>query len=35
VKHLMIPVFLAGSHIALSTMETGAFVCARRDNGEP
>jgi hypothetical protein len=28
-KHLMIPVLLAGSLIALSTMEAGAVVCAR------
>ena len=27
-KHLMIPVLLAGSLIALSTMEAGAVVCA-------
>jgi hypothetical protein len=28
-KHLMIPVLLAGSFIALSTMEARAVVCAR------
>jgi hypothetical protein len=28
-KHLMIPVLLAGSFIALSTMEASAVVCAR------
>ena len=28
-KHLMIPVLLAGSLIALSTMEASAVVCAR------
>ena len=28
-KHLMIPVLLAGSLIAFSTMEAGAVVCAR------
>jgi hypothetical protein len=28
-KHLMIPLLLAGSLIALSTMEAGAVVCAR------
>ena len=28
-KHLMIPVLLAGSLVALSTMEAGAVVCAR------
>jgi hypothetical protein len=28
-KHMMIPVLLAASLIALSTMEAGAVVCAR------
>jgi hypothetical protein len=28
-KHLMIPLLLAGSFIALSTMEASAVVCAR------
>ena len=28
-KHLTIPVLLAGSLIAFSTMEAGAVVCAR------
>jgi hypothetical protein len=28
-KHLMIPVLLAGSFLALSTMEASAVVCAR------
>jgi hypothetical protein len=28
-KHLMVPVLLAGSLVALSTMEAGAVVCAR------
>jgi hypothetical protein len=28
-KHLIIPILLAGSFIALSTMEAGALVCAR------
>jgi hypothetical protein len=28
-KHLIIPILLAGSFIALSTMEAGAVVCAR------
>jgi hypothetical protein len=28
-KHLMIPLLLAASFIALSTMEAGAVVCAR------
>ena len=28
-RHLMIPVLLAGSLIALSAMEAGAVVCAR------
>jgi hypothetical protein len=28
-KHLMIPLLMAGSFIALSTMEASAVVCAR------
>jgi hypothetical protein len=28
-KHLIIPLLLAGGFIALSTMETSAVVCAR------
>ena len=28
-KHLMIPLFIAGAFIALSTMEASAVVCAR------
>ena len=28
-KHLFIPLLLAGSFIALSTIETNALVCAR------
>ena len=28
-KHLIIPLFLAGAFIALSTMEASAVVCAR------
>lgn len=28
-KHLIIPLLLAGTFIALSTMEAGAVVCAR------
>jgi hypothetical protein len=28
-KHLIIPILLAGSFIALSTMEASAVVCAR------
>jgi hypothetical protein len=30
IKYLTIPVLRAGSLIALSTMEAGAFVCAHR-----
>ncbi len=28
-KHLIIPLFLAGGFVALSTMEASAVVCAR------
>jgi hypothetical protein len=28
-KHLIIPILLAGTFIALSTVEAGAVVCAR------